>query len=172
MVWIAADFAAGFADPAAEPRTIMPVPPYRPWNRIFGREELTIRILTAREADGAPMMPEAMAARITAQWFWRAERWLHSTQSRHSRLVSLCGASCVRGTMTEIRKIAAIPAADVVGFSRMASADEDGTLARLRTLRSELIDPTVASQNGRVFKRTGDGGLSREAGRVRFMLSV
>ena len=59
--------------------------------------------------------------------------------------------------MAETRKIAAILAADVVGFSRMASADEDGTLARLRTLRSELIDPTVASQNGRVFKRTGDG---------------
>src|ERR1700685_1285163 len=61
--------------------------------------------------------------------------------------------------MAETRKIAAILAADVVGFSRVASADEDGTLARLRTLRSELIDPTVASQNGRVFKRTGDGAL-------------
>ena len=63
------------------------------------------------------------------------------------------------GAMTETRKIAAILAADVVGFSRMASADEDGTLARLRKLRAELIDPTVASQNGRVFKRTGDGAL-------------
>jgi adenylate cyclase len=61
--------------------------------------------------------------------------------------------------MAETRKIAAILAADVVGFSRMASADEDRTLARLRTMRSELIDPTVASQNGRVFKRTGDGAL-------------
>src|SRR6202451_2406616 len=61
--------------------------------------------------------------------------------------------------MAESRKIAAILAADVVGFSRMASADEDGTLARLRTLRAELIDPTVAGQNGRVFKRTGDGAL-------------
>src|SRR5471030_3019843 len=61
--------------------------------------------------------------------------------------------------MAETRKIAAILAADVVGFSRMTSADEDRTLARLRTLRSELIDPTVSSQNGRVFKRTGDGAL-------------
>src|SRR5450432_3685054 len=61
--------------------------------------------------------------------------------------------------MAETRKIAAILAADVVGFSRMASANEDRTLARLRTLRSELIDPTVASQNGRVFKRTGGGAL-------------
>ena len=61
--------------------------------------------------------------------------------------------------MAETRKIAAILAADVVGFSRMASADEDGTLARLRALRSDLIDPTVAAHNGRVFKRTGDGVL-------------
>ena len=61
--------------------------------------------------------------------------------------------------MAETRKIAAILAADVVGFSRMTSADEDGTLARLRALRSDLIDPTVAAHNGRVFKRTGDGAL-------------
>jgi TolB-like protein/class 3 adenylate cyclase len=61
--------------------------------------------------------------------------------------------------MAETRKIAAILAADVVGFSRMTSADEDGTLSRLRALRSELIDPTVAAHNGRVFKRTGDGAL-------------
>src|SRR5580700_10966047 len=61
--------------------------------------------------------------------------------------------------MAETRKIAAILAADVVGFSRMASADEDRTLARMRALRSELIDPTIACQNGHVFKRTGDGAL-------------
>jgi TolB-like protein/class 3 adenylate cyclase len=61
--------------------------------------------------------------------------------------------------MAETRKIAAILAADVVGFSRMASADEDGALAALRALRLDLIDPTVAAHNGRVFKRTGDGAL-------------
>jgi adenylate cyclase len=61
--------------------------------------------------------------------------------------------------MAEKRKIAAILAADVVGFSRMTSMDEDRTLARLRALRAELIDPSIASQNGRVFKRTGDGAL-------------
>src|SRR5580692_10086108 len=61
--------------------------------------------------------------------------------------------------MAESRKIAAILAADVVGFSRMTSADEDGTLARLRALRGDLVDPTVAAHNGRVFKRTGDGVL-------------
>src|SRR5260221_9217319 len=61
--------------------------------------------------------------------------------------------------MTETRKLAAILAADVVGFSRMTGADEDRTLARLRALRSDLIDPTIAVHNGRVFKRTGDGIL-------------
>ena len=61
--------------------------------------------------------------------------------------------------MTETRKLAAILAADVVGFSRLASVDEDRTLARLRALRSDLIDPTIAVNNGRVVKRTGDGSL-------------
>ena len=46
--------------------------------------------------------------------------------------------------MSENRKLAAILAADVVGFSRLAGADEDRTLARLRALRSDLIDPTIA----------------------------
>src|ERR1700756_2332237 len=55
------------------------------------------------------------------------------------------------------RRLAAILAADVVGYSRLASTDEDRTLARLRALRSDLIDPTIAVYNGRVVKRTGDG---------------
>jgi adenylate cyclase len=61
--------------------------------------------------------------------------------------------------MAEQRKLAAILAADVVGYSRLAGADEDRTLARLRALRSDLIDPTIAVYNGRVVKRTGDGAL-------------
>src|SRR6187200_2818412 len=61
--------------------------------------------------------------------------------------------------MSEKRKLAAILAADVVGYSRLAGADEDRILARLRALRSDLIDPTIAVHNGRVIKRTGDGAL-------------
>ena len=61
--------------------------------------------------------------------------------------------------MAESRKLAAILAADVVGFSRLAGADEDRTLARLRALRSDLIDPTIAVHHGRVVKRTGDGAI-------------
>ena len=61
--------------------------------------------------------------------------------------------------MPETRKIAAILVADVVGYSRLAGADEEGTLARLRELRSDLTDPAVATYRGRVVKRTGDGSL-------------
>jgi adenylate cyclase len=61
--------------------------------------------------------------------------------------------------MAETRRLAAILAADVVGFSRMTGADEDRTLARLRSLRSDLIDSTISVHNGRVVKRTGDGIL-------------
>jgi adenylate cyclase len=61
--------------------------------------------------------------------------------------------------MSDTRKLAAILAADVVGYSRLAGADEDRILARLRALRSDLIDPTIAVHHGRVVKRTGDGAL-------------
>ena len=61
--------------------------------------------------------------------------------------------------MNETRKLAAILVADVVGYSRLAGVDEDRILARLRTLRSDLIDPTIAVHHGRVVKRTGDGAI-------------
>jgi adenylate cyclase len=63
------------------------------------------------------------------------------------------------GVMSETRKLAAILCSDVVGFSRLTGADEDRILARLRALRSDLIDPTIAVHNGRVVKRTGDGAI-------------
>src|ERR1700694_240362 len=61
--------------------------------------------------------------------------------------------------MSETRKLAAILVADIVGFSRLAGADEDRILARLRALRSDLIDPVISVHHGRVVKRTGDGVL-------------
>jgi adenylate cyclase len=61
--------------------------------------------------------------------------------------------------MAETRKLAAILAADVAGYSKLAGADEERTLARLRALRSDLFDPTIALHHGRVVKRTGDGVL-------------
>ncbi len=61
--------------------------------------------------------------------------------------------------MNETRKIAAILVSDVVGYSRLAGADEDRTLARLRALRSDLIDPIISVHHGRIVKRTGDGSI-------------
>jgi len=61
--------------------------------------------------------------------------------------------------MGETRKIAAILVSDVVGYSRLAGAEEERTLARLRALRSDLIDPVISVHHGRVVKRTGDGSI-------------
>ena len=61
--------------------------------------------------------------------------------------------------MAGTRKIAAIVVTDVVGYSRLAGADEDRALSRLRGLRSDLIDPAIDAHHGRIVKRTGDGSL-------------
>ena len=61
--------------------------------------------------------------------------------------------------MAKTRKLAAILVSDVVGYTRLAGADEDRTLARLRTLRSDLIDPIISVHHERVVKRTGDGSI-------------
>ena len=61
--------------------------------------------------------------------------------------------------MAETRKLVAILASDVAGYSRLTGADEEGTVARLRALKRELLDPTVAAHRGRVVKTTGDGML-------------
>src|SRR5215471_17657593 len=61
--------------------------------------------------------------------------------------------------MASTRRLAAILAADVVGYSRLMEIDERCTLQALRTIRAELIDPTIAAHNGRLVKTTGDGLL-------------
>jgi adenylate cyclase len=64
-----------------------------------------------------------------------------------------------RSAVGETRKLAAILVSDVAGYSRLTGTDEDRILARLRTLRSDLIDPTIAVHHGRIAKRTGDGAI-------------
>src|SRR5579863_3481280 len=59
----------------------------------------------------------------------------------------------------EERRLAAILAADVVGYSRLMEVDEAGTLARLKTIRLEVVDPAIAKCRGRLIKTTGDGML-------------
>ena len=61
--------------------------------------------------------------------------------------------------MTQTRRLAAILAADVAGYSRLIGADEEGTLNRLRSIRTELIDPKITEHRGRIVKTTGDGLL-------------
>ena len=62
-------------------------------------------------------------------------------------------------TMTATRRLAAVLAADVAGYSRLVGADEEGTLSRLKALRAKVIDPKIAEHRGRIVKTTGDGLL-------------
>src|SRR6201998_3728461 len=62
--------------------------------------------------------------------------------------------------MSSTRRLAAILAADVAGYSRLMGADEEGTLERLKALRRELVDPKIAEHHGRIVKTTGDGMLA------------
>src|SRR5271169_3468589 len=64
-----------------------------------------------------------------------------------------------RGRDRAVRRLVAILAADVAGYSRLIEADEDGTLGRLKALRAEVIDPKIAEHRGRLVKTTGDGLL-------------
>jgi adenylate cyclase len=73
------------------------------------------------------------------------------------------------GAMTEARverRLAAILAADVAGYSRLMGIDEEGTLSALKAYRRELIDPKIAEHRGRIVKTTGDGALVKFAGAV------
>jgi adenylate cyclase len=61
--------------------------------------------------------------------------------------------------MTPTRRLAAILAADVAGYSRLIGSDEQGTLNRLRSIRTEVVDPKISEHHGRLVKTTGDGLL-------------
>jgi adenylate cyclase len=61
--------------------------------------------------------------------------------------------------MSQTRRLAAILAADVAGYSRLMGADEEGTHERLKTLLHQLVDPKIREHRGRIVKNTGDGML-------------
>ncbi len=71
--------------------------------------------------------------------------------------------------MTEQRRLVAIFSADVAGYSRLMGRDESGTLAALKALRQEVVDPAIANHGGRIVKTTGDGLLGEfpECGQCR-----
>jgi adenylate cyclase len=113
-------------------------------------------LLLGRLQPKAELLPGSTTRLLVTVSGWR----LAYPASGLSSSTWLCyGEHRAGNRMGEARKIAAILAADVVGYSRLAAADEDRTLARLRALRSDLIDPTIATHQGRVVKRTGDGVL-------------
>lgn len=70
------------------------------------------------------------------------------------------------------RRLAAILAADIVGYSRLMALDEAGTHKNLKILRAELFDPTTTSFGGRIFKNTGDGALAESSSAVDATLSA
>src|SRR6266852_1738621 len=104
----------------------------------------SVEILAELRAGGTPLYllsnfsPEVLWCRIT----------------RHRG-----GAMEPAGPARVERRLAAILAADVAGYSRLIEADEEGTLGRLKALRAELIDPKIAGHKGRIVKTTGDGLL-------------
>src|SRR3979411_3016798 len=99
--------------------------------------------------------------RVRVQRFGRplvADLSGHSSISVGGRLAMATG--CVE------RRLAAVLAADVAGYSRLMGADEVGTLAALKTQRREIFDPAIAQHNGRIVKTTGDGMLVEFASAV------
>jgi adenylate cyclase len=68
--------------------------------------------------------------------------------------------------MITTRRLAAILAADVAGYSRLMAADEVGTLEALNSCRHEVVDPAIGAHNGRIVKTTGDGMLVEFASAV------
>src|ERR1700735_5691750 len=118
--------------------------------------DLPIRAPVGQECANSGHSPTAnKPARVTS-----LARSLSNRQSRGFQSVFvLCRMMPGGCAMSETRKIAAILVSDVVGYSRLAGADEDRTLARLRALRSDLIDPTISVHHGRIVKRTGDGSV-------------
>src|SRR5947208_16149332 len=81
------------------------------------------------------------------------------TERRTTGASAIGSATGYRRKMTATRRLAAILAADVAGYSRLIGADEEGTLNRLKAIRAELIDPNLTEHRGRTVKTTGDGLL-------------
>ena len=79
--------------------------------------------------------------------------------ARRSLFEARAGGEAMLSGEAVSRRLAAILGADVAGYSRLIEADEEGTLARLRSLRRDLIDPKIAPHKGRTVKTTGDGML-------------
>ena len=115
---------------------------------------------------GPSAIAKGRARRLTSQWYEDAEGmlvicWVVETEPDERRLPAALAASVdmEKLEMRVIRRLAAILAADVAGYSRLMGADEEGTLARLMSYRRALLEPKIAEHHGRIVKTTGDGLL-------------
>src|SRR5450759_2220747 len=93
-------------------------------------------------------------------------QWTHPTADHKLSNNSRWDGAIFMAKARVERRLAAILAADVAGYSRLMGTDEEGTLAALKTLRRELIDPKIAEHRGRIVKTTGDGALVEFASAV------
>jgi class 3 adenylate cyclase len=123
--------------------------------RLLSRDQL-MQLVAGRNA-------ESFERSIDMQ-IMRLRRKIEPDPKRPSLITTIAGdgykfVAKVSDVIAENRRLVAILAADVVGYSRLVGADEDRTLARLRALRSDLVDPAVALHRGRIVKRTGDGAI-------------
>src|SRR5262249_17333632 len=116
--------------------------------RIVSDSALTTRINAARAAIGDSGAEQRMIRTVHR----KGVRFVGEV--RETRQLPSTGRA---GPQT--RRLAAILAADVAGYSRLMGADEEGTLAAMRAIRCDLIDPMIAAHHGRLFKTTGDGLL-------------
>jgi DNA-binding winged helix-turn-helix (wHTH) protein len=132
-------------------------------DRVVSKDDLIASVWGGRIVSDSTLTSRVNAARRAVGDNGEEQKLIRTIARKGMRFV---GAVHMQGgrddgvqerSMGEARKIAAILVADVVDYGRLAADDEERILARLRALRSDLIDPTIAVHHGRVVKRTGDG---------------
>jgi TolB-like protein/class 3 adenylate cyclase len=126
-------------------------------DRVVSKDDLIGSVWGGRIVSDSTLTSRVNAARKAIGDSGEDQKLIRTIARKGLRFVGEVRTRSIRDEAVQARKIAAILVADVAGYSRLAGADEDRILARLRTLRSDLIDPTIAVHHGRVVKRTGDG---------------
>ncbi len=125
--------------------------------RIVSESALSSRIKAVRRAVGDTGRDQSIIRTLHGRGF----RFVGSVNVPEDRAATHPPGATREGELQ--RRLAAILAADVVGYSRLMGDDEEGTLARLKAHRDEVIDPTIGKHNGRVVKLMGDGTLAEFA---------
>ena len=131
-------------------------------HRVVSKDDLIASVWGGRIVSDSTLTSRLNAARKAIGDTGEDQRLIRTIARKGLRFIGEAGVdgggdeapSCAASGQ---RKLAALLVADVVNYGRLVGADEERTLARLRALRGDLIDPTLALHHGRVVKRTGDG---------------